>query len=171
MRSEISANVSMIAAIGKNLAIGKNNDLLWSLPADLAHFKRLTTGKTIIMGRKTFESIGRPLPNRTNVVVTRQPDYVASGCLMAASLEKAIENAYHTRPSEEIMIVGGGELYREGMNLSTKLYITWVDVQPDADTYFPAIDPKIWEKTDSEVRPADEKNPIQMEFCTYHKRV
>ena len=171
MRSEISANVSMIAAIGKNLAIGKNNDLLWSLPADLAHFKRLTTGKTIIMGRKTFESIGRPLPNRKNMVVTRQADYRAIGCEMAGSLEEAIENAYRSTPDEELMIVGGGELYREGMNLSTKLYITWVDVQPDADTYFPAIDPIIWEKTESEVRPADEKNPIQMEFCTYHKRV
>ena len=90
---------------------------------------------------------------------------------MADSLEEAIENAYRSTPDEELMIVGGGELYWEGMNLSTKLYITWVDMQPDADTYFPAIDPKIWEKTDSEVRPADEKNPIQMEFCTYHKRV
>lgn len=162
--------ISIIAAVASNYAIGKNNDLLWSLPADLAHFKKHTTGCPIIMGRKTFESIGRPLPNRRNIIVSRQEDYQVAGCEVYPSLEEALRVAsLDLTTHDELFIIGGGQLYREAMPLAQMLYITWVHTEPDADTFFPEIDSSVWTKTATEFRSADDKNELDMEFCVYRR--
>jgi dihydrofolate reductase len=129
--------VSIICAIGKNKAIGRDNKLLWDIPHDLKHFKDITAGHPIIMGRKTFESIGRPLPDRTNIIVTRDESYQQDKCLVAHSLEEAIQRGKEI-DSEEIFVIGGGSIYAQAINLVDKLYLTIVDnVVEDADTFFP----------------------------------
>ena len=127
-----------MVAYGKNREIGASGDLPWgrSLPADLANFKRLTTGGSVIMGRKTFESIGRPLPNRTNIIVTRDKNYKAEGCIISGSLEEAIDLAKKT-VEEEVFVIGGGEIYKQAITLAEKLYLTLVDSTFNADTFFP----------------------------------
>ncbi|WP_423069383.1 dihydrofolate reductase [Devosia sp. CN2-171] len=138
----------MIAAVGANGVIGAEGEIPWRLPTDFAHFKRTTLGKPLIMGRKTFESIGKPLPGRTNIIVTRQADYSAEGILVARSLAEALERAQQVAVadgSQEVFIGGGGEIYREAMSLAQRLYVTHVDASPAGDAFFPTIDPKIWE--------------------------
>lgn len=127
------ARISIIAAVGKNLAIGKDGKLLWRISDDLKRFKQLTAGHAIIMGRKTFESIGRALPNRTNIVITRNPDFKADGVLIAGSLEEAIQKA----GDGEIFIIGGGEIYSQALPIADKLYLTLVESGVDGDTFFP----------------------------------
>lgn len=132
--------VSIICILGKNRAIGRANKLIWNIPDDLKHFKEITSGHPIIMGRKTFASIGRPLPNRINIIVTRDNDFKAPGCVTAHSLEEAIAAARKTGQDEkkEIFIIGGGEIYRQAMRFTDKLYLTLVDDSPpNADTFFP----------------------------------
>ena len=132
--------ISIIAAIGKNRELGKDNKLLWHIPGDLSRFKKLTTGHPIIMGRKTFESIGRPLPNRTNIVVTRDASYRVEGGVVVHSIEKAIEEAKkidNPPDGEEIFIIGGGQIYAQALPFTDRLYLTIVDAQAEADTYFP----------------------------------
>lgn len=136
--------ISLIAAISTNRALGKNNDLIYKIPEDLKRFKELTSGHPIIMGRKTFESIGRPLPSRTNIVVTRGKffDYAQGkleerGIIIVNSLEQALEKARKSLGSEEIFIIGGGQIFEQAINLADKLYLTIVDDNPDADVYFP----------------------------------
>lgn len=133
--------ISIIAAIAKNRAIGKKNTLLWRISEELKRFKKITTGHPIIMGRKTFESIGRPLPNRTNIVVTRNPNYKAAGVLVTDSLDAAIEKAKNNPPeggdSREIFIIGGGQIYEQAIKLADKLYLTIVEGEYEADTFFP----------------------------------
>lgn len=128
--------ISIICAIGKNLAIGKNNKLLWNIPEDMKHFRDITRGHAIIMGRKTYESIGRPLPDRLNIILTHHPFKVTEGVLFASSLEEALKMASEEE-TEEIFIIGGGQIYKEAMPLVNKLYLTIVDDSPEADTYFP----------------------------------
>ena len=129
--------ISLIAAIGKTTrAIGKNNQLLWKIPEDLQRFKKLTSGHPIIMGRKTFESIGRPLPNRTNIVVTRNKNFTANGCIIVNSLESALEKAGETN-REEIFIIGGAEIYNRALPLADKLYLTIVESDAEGDAFFP----------------------------------
>ncbi|OGY25761.1 MAG: diacylglycerol kinase [Candidatus Woykebacteria bacterium RBG_16_43_9] len=133
--------ISIIAAIGKNKELGKDNKLLWHIPGELPRFKKITTGHPIIMGRKTFGSIGRPLPNRTNIVVTRDESYKAKGVLVAHSIEEAIEKAKEN-PSEggdssEIFVIGGGQIYKQALPLADKLYLTLVEGEYEADTFFP----------------------------------
>lgn len=128
--------ISIICCIGKNLAIGKNNKLLWNIPEDLQHFRKITAGHVVIMGRKTYESIGRPLPNRLNIVLTHDPFKVTEGVLFASSLEEALKMASENE-KQEIFIIGGGQIYKEAMPLVDKLYLTIVDDSPEADTYFP----------------------------------
>lgn len=128
--------ISIICCIGKNLAIGKNNKLLWNIPEDLKHFKQITAGHVVIMGNKTFESMGKPLPKRTNIVVANDPNYKCEGCLMARSLEEAFEIA-KKHEKEEIFVIGGGSIYKQTIGMSDKLYLTIVEDSPDADTYFP----------------------------------
>ena len=161
--------ITLIAAIGKNNALGKNNDLIWHLPADLKRFRQLTTGHHMIMGRKTYESIGKPLPNRTTIIVSRNPEYFQEGCLTASSLENAIQIA---KNEEVICIVGGEQIYRKALenNLVDALDITLVHDEFDADVFFPEIDLKIWEEISRENFKADEKNKHDYSFIQYQKR-
>lgn len=128
--------ISIIAAIGKNRELGKDNKLLWHIPADFVRFKKITTGHPVIMGRKTYESIGKPLPDRTNMVVTRDVYYHAPGCTVCHSLQEALEKA-KKKDSDEIFIIGGGQLYSQAMKVADKLYLTLVNGTFDADTFFP----------------------------------
>lgn len=129
--------ISLIAAIASgNRALGKDNDLIYKIPEDLKRFKELTSNHAIIMGRKTFESIGRPLPDRTNIIVTRDPSFTQGGCIVTHSLNKALEVAKE-KESEEIFIIGGGQIYQEVINVADRLYLTVVEGSPGADTFFP----------------------------------
>lgn len=128
--------ISIIAAIAEDRAIGKNNELLWHIPEDLKRFMEITTGHVVIMGRKTYESIGRPLSNRTNIVVTRNSLYQAAGCVIKPSLEEALRYA-RLREREEIFIIGGGEIYKQALPLTDRLYLTVVKGNYEADTFFP----------------------------------
>jgi len=159
--------ISLIAAIGKNNELGKNNSLLWHLPADMKHFKDTTYLHPVIMGRKTYESIGRPLPNRRNIVITRDEKYKIEGIEIARSVEKAI--ALFEDTDEEIFFIGGGEIYNQVMKYINKLYITRIDNEfPDADTFFPSIDPR-WKEKKREDFQADEKNLYNYSFIEYEK--
>ncbi len=140
--------IALIVAVGENGVIGSENAIPWRLPSDFAHFKRSTLGKPLIMGRKTFESIGKPLPGRTNLIVTRQADYQPDGVLVFPSLSKALERAQLIAEADgasEVMVGGGGEIYRAAMRLAERLYVTHVATSPDGDTHFPTVDPKHWE--------------------------
>jgi len=128
--------ISMIVATTKNRAIGRNNALLWDIPEDLAHFKKITSGHPVIMGERTFLSIGRPLPNRTNIVLTMNPDFQADGCLVAHSLAEAFEIGAKN-DDREIFVIGGGMVYKSALPFVDKLYITLVEGEYEADVYFP----------------------------------
>jgi dihydrofolate reductase len=143
----MSVPVAMIAAVAENGVIGAGNAIPWRLPTDFAHFKRTTMGKPLIMGRKTFESIGKPLPGRTNIVVTRQRDYQPDGALVVGSLTAALERAQAIAAADgasEVIVGGGGEIYREAMPLADRLYITHVEAVPEGNVRFPEIDPAMW---------------------------
>jgi dihydrofolate reductase len=155
--------ISSIAAIAENNAIGKNNQLLWRLPADLKHFKEITTGHTVIMGRKTFESVGKPLPNRRNIVITRSNALDIENVEVVNSIEQAISLCDQ---DEEVFIVGGAEIYKATMDITNQIYLTVVHANFDADTFFPEIDPMIWQQTAVEKHEADEKNPFAYTFST-----
>lgn len=156
--------LSIIVAIAHNNAIGKDNDIPWYLPADLKYFKKTTLGHPIIMGRKCHESIGRPLPKRTNIVITRNPHYQAEGCIVVHSLDEAIAVASESAV-EEIFIIGGGEIYTKGLPLCSKLYVTEVAVNVvDATVFFPKINPAEWKLTKEENHQADEKNDHDYTF-------
>jgi dihydrofolate reductase len=157
--------VSIIVAIGENNAIGKNNQLLWHLPADLKHFKNKTAGHTIIMGRKTFDSLGKPLPNRRNIVVTRQ-DITIPGCEVVKSIDEAIALC---KGEEEVFIGGGAEIYREAMDKTDRIYLTIVHKMFDADTFFPEIDFTQWVETEHEDHQPDEKNNLPYSFITLER--
>ena len=146
--------ISIIAAVARGGVIGGGNSLLWHISEDLKRFKAITSSHPVIMGRKTFLSLGRPLPNRTNVVITRDSAFAAEGCTVAGSLRQAIEMF---DPKQEIFIIGGGQIYAQAMPLADCLYITYVDASYDGDTYFPAVDETVWRKTLSEYHPRGEK--------------
>ena len=158
--------ITIIAAIAKNNALGKDNDLIWHLPADLKRFKKVTTGHHILMGRNTFESIGKPLPNRTTVIITRNNDYFIDGCLVANSIEDALELA---KDDEEIFVIGGAQIYKQAIenNLVDKLDITIVHETFEADVFFPEIDNSIWKEVAREDFKADEKNKYDYSFVSY----
>lgn len=162
--------ISLIAAIGKSNELGKENKLLWHLPADMQHFRKTTSGHVVIMGRKTYESIGQPLPNRRNIVVTRQADYKPEGMEVANSLEAALDSVRdETGWNGEVFVIGGGELYKQAIGVADRLYITRVDDSiPEADTYFPKIGPE-WRETSSEAHEPDESNNHRYAFVTYEK--
>lgn len=166
--------ISLIAAIGKNNELGKGNTLLWHLPADLKHFKEITTLHPVIMGRKTFESIGHPLPNRRNIVITRNLNYKkdlpaeAGGVEFVYSLNEALD--LFGDQNEEIFIIGGGELYKQTMPIADKLYITRIDAEnKDADTFFPEIIPVVWNEVSRIEHERDEKNIFPYTFSIYEK--
>ena len=129
--------ISIIAAMGKNRVIGKDGKIPWRLPGDSARFKKITSGHPVIMGRKTFESIGKPLPHRTNIIITRQKKFVAPGCEVVSSLEEAIIRAASFPGAEEVFIIGGGEIYKQAMNVANRIYLTLIEEDFDGDAYFP----------------------------------
>ena len=164
--------LSIISAIGKNNEIGKANTLLWNLPADMKHFKETTTGHPVIMGQKTFESIGKPLPNRRNIILTKDEDFRRDGIEIVYSTEELLDLLEKTTDKNtECFIIGGGQIYKLFIDKADKLYITHVDVEfPDADTYFPVIDENIWEKTKSSSYAKDEQNVYDLEFAEYTRK-
>ncbi len=157
--------LSIIVAIAKNNIIGGKNGLLWKLPADLVRFKSLTMGHSIIMGRKTHESIRRALPGRQNVIITRQPKYTALGCAVAVSFKDATTVA----GSGEVFVIGGGEIYKEALPLAQKLYVTLIDKEFEGDVYFPKIDPAIWREVSRERGMVDERNIYEHDFIIYER--
>jgi dihydrofolate reductase len=159
--------IILIAAIAENSALGKNNELLWHLPKDFKRFKEITSGHYIIMGRKTFESFPKPLPNRTHVIITRQKDYVCEGCIVVQDLEKALAVC---PKNEDVYIIGGGEIYSQSISLADQLDITRVHHSFEADVYFPEIDHTIWELISEEVHLKDEKHLYDYSFQTFVRK-
>jgi dihydrofolate reductase len=159
--------VIMIAAVAENNALGKNNDLLWHLPNDFKRFKEITSGHHIIMGRKTFESFPKPLPNRTHVIITRQNDFEYEGCIVVQNIEKAISVC---PINENLYIIGGGEIYQQSISFADQLDITRVHHSFDADVYFPEIDPEIWELTSETYHSKDERHLFDYTFQTFVRK-
>lgn len=159
--------ITLIAAVAENNALGKHNLLLWHLPDDFKRFKNITTGHYIILGRKTFESFPKPLPNRTHVIISRQKDYKYEGCIVVDSLQKAIAIC---PKNEEVFIIGGGEIYNQSIDIADKLDITKVHHSFEADTFFPQIDMEKWELTSTEFHSKDEKHPFEFTFETYLRK-
>ncbi|HHM20955.1 MAG TPA: dihydrofolate reductase [Bacteroidetes bacterium] len=155
--------ISAIVATAKNNVIGQDNGIPWYLPADLKYFKKTTLGHHIIMGRKSFLSIGRPLPKRTNIVVSRNPFFTASGCLIAASVEEALDIA-KKNGEEEVFIIGGGQIYKHSLPLLHRIYLTEVDVEVEGDVFFPTLKEEEWIETERKARQPDEKNKYAYVF-------
>ena len=162
--------IKIIAAIGANNELGKDNDLIWYLPADLKRFKKVTTGHTIIMGRNTFESIGKPLPNRRSIIITRNTSYKKEGCEVVHSLEDAIKLI---KDQDNAFIIGGAQIYHEAIekNLVDQLDITEVHQDFNADVYFPSIDKATWEEVSRVSFTPDEKNRYNYSFLSYKKLI
>jgi dihydrofolate reductase len=156
--------VSLVAAVAANGVIGARNALPWHLPADLKHFKATTMGRPVIMGRRTFEAIGRPLPGRTNVVITRRADFAAPGCIVVGSLEAAYAAA---GPVEEICVIGGGELYREAIAHADRLDLTEIHAEFEGDAHFPPVDRALWRETAREVHEGEA--PFRFDFVRYER--
>ncbi|PTW58772.1 dihydrofolate reductase [Breoghania corrubedonensis] len=168
----MSVHISLIAAVAENGVIGRDNDMPWKLTSDLKRFKALTLGKPIVMGRKTFESIGRPLPGRPNIVVTRNPDFAAQGIRVVSSLEAGLELARELAAElgvGEVMVIGGGALYAEAIATADRLYITQVHARPPGDTRFPEIDPASWREVSREACVRAEGDSAETSFVTYHR--
>nr|AIA18419.1 Dihydrofolate reductase [uncultured bacterium]AIA18499.1 Dihydrofolate reductase [uncultured bacterium] len=160
--------ISTIVAVAKNGVIGKEGGLPWYLPAELARFKEVTMGHPIIMGRKTYESIGRALPGRTNIAITRNKDFKAEGCIVVDSLETAIAEAKKAEGADEIFIIGGEQIYKEAMPLLNRIYLTKVDADVKGDKFF-HYDPKKWKEISSEKHSADEINKYSFTFTTLQR--
>lgn len=161
--------ISCIVAIADHNVIGKNNTMPWHLPADLAYFKKTTTGHPIIMGRKNFESIGRPLPKRTNIIITHDSSFACSNCLVANSIEEALLYAKKT-DTEEAFIIGGGTIYTQSMDYWDKLYLTEIDLETDGDVFFPEINREEWLLVSEKCHTKDEQNPYNYCFKVYERK-
>ncbi len=161
--------LKILVAFDENRVIGKNNALIWHIPADLKRFKALTTGHVIIMGRKTFESIGRPLPNRTTVVISRQQDLKIEGVILAHSVEEAILKA-KSISRDDIFIVGGAEIYQLSLPLADQILVTQLHDIFEGDAFFPEISPAIWEVAEQERGVTDEQNAYQFSYITYARK-
>ncbi len=159
--------ITIIAAAGKNNELGKDNDLVWHLPDDFKRFKKLTTGHHIIMGRKTFETFPKPLPNRTHIVITRNKNYKKKGAVVVNTLQQALEIA---KNDEQPFIIGGGEIYKLAMEISDKIELTRVHATFEADTFFPEIDLKKWKLVNEEYHPKDERHSFDFSYLTYVKK-
>ena len=157
----INMRIAAIVAMSENSVIGKQNTLPWHLPADLHHFKTTTMAKPILMGRKTYESIGRALPGRCNIVITRDPSFQAPGCVVVNSIEGALEAASY---SEEIFIIGGALLYEHMMPRIQRIYMTIIHHEFEGDTFFPVIDKAEWQERERETHQADEQNRYSYSF-------
>ncbi len=163
------SSLAMIAAVAQNGVIGAEGGLPWRLPSDLKRFKMVTLGRPVIMGRKTHESIGRPLPGRTNIVVSRRAGISSPGVWFTGSLAQAIDLAHREGGEGEVFVIGGGQLYAEAMPLADRLYITHVAATPEGDTRFPHIDPDDWQIASSETIKAGENDSASMEFVVYRR--
>ena len=159
--------ITIIAAAGKNNELGKDNDLVWHLPDDFKRFKKLTTGHHIIMGRKTFESFPKPLPNRTHIVITRNKNYKPEGVIVVHAMEEALKIA---EQDEQPFIIGGGEIYKLGMNVAHKIELTLVNNTFDADTFFPEISSEKWELIAEELHEKDEKHDFEFIYQTFLRK-
>jgi len=153
--------LSIVVAISENNAIGKDNKLLWHLPADLKHFKEITSGHTIIMGRKTYDSIGKPLPNRRNMVISRNAELNIDGVEIYNTVEQALAQCEN---EEEVFLIGGAEIYRQALKYTSKIYLTRVHETYEADTFFPELDPALWTETQVERHQPEAKNPVAYTF-------
>lgn len=160
--------LTLIAAIAENNALGKNNQMLWHLPDDFKRFKQVTSGHYIIMGRKTFESLPGMLPNRTHIIITRQTDFKAEGCIIANSLEEALAACPQ---NEEVYVIGGGEIYKQALPKADKLDLTRVhEIAPDADAYFPKFDTADWKLIEKVHHSKDERHKFDFTFETYLRK-
>ena len=159
--------LSIIVAAAENNVIGGNNQLLWRLPNDMKWFKSVTTGNTVIMGRKTYDSMGRALPNRRNIIISRDVTLRLEGCEVVNSLEAALQL---TANEKEVFIIGGGEIYKQAWNKADKLYLTRVHTEKEGDTHIPQIQESQWIEESRESHPADEKHPYAYSFIIYNKK-
>ncbi|MGP4079620.1 dihydrofolate reductase [Pseudalkalibacillus sp. R45] len=157
--------ISLLLAMGMDRVMGKDNDLPWHLPEDLKWFKRVSSGHTIIMGRKTYESIGKPLPNRKNVIVTNDKNYEAEGCVVTHSLDEALR-----QDGEELIVIGGAEIFKQVLEKASRIYLTYIDEEFEGDTYFPELDESKWELKSKEKGIKDEKNPYDYYFMIYDRK-
>lgn len=160
--------ITLVAAKNEKNVIGDDNQLIWHLPNDLKHFKQITTGHPVIMGRLTFESMGRPLPNRTNIVITRNKDWNAEGVIVVHSLQSAVEKAYEL--DEEVFVIGGGQIYNQAIEIADVIELTEVYNQAEGETYFPFIDPEVWQLVSKLNFSKDEKHPFDYSFVRYERR-
>ena len=159
--------LSLIVAHAKNNVIGRNGKIPWYLPVDLKHFKKVTFGSPVIMGRHTFESLPGALPGRQNIVITRNPSYSAKGAITVHSLGEALDLV---KDAPEAFIIGGGQIYKEAMPLVTTAYITQINADFDGDAYFEGFDPKDWELLEEERFPATDQHPFSFSFCRYGRK-
>lgn len=159
--------ISLIAAASRNGVIGRDGKLPWHLPNDFRYFKRMTTGRPIVMGRRTWESLGGPLPERSNIVMTRQAGFSADGARVVATADEALAAA---GDADELMVIGGGEIYAQFLDSAARVYLTLVDADVDGDTRFPALDEARWRLTSREAHPADERHAHAYEFRIYDRR-
>ena len=169
----MTASVSLIAAVAQNGVIGRDNDMPWKLSSDLKRFKALTMGKPIVMGRKTFQSIGKALPGRLNVVITRDPDFKAEGATVVSSLDEAVQVAGDQAGADgetEIMVIGGGEIYAQAMPMATTLYITEVQAEPIGDARFPGIHDTVWQEISRERVERDPRDSAATIMVVYRRR-
>ncbi len=160
--------ISQIVAVAANGVIGKDNDLIWRLPADLKFFKNTTMGHHMLMGRKNYESIGKPLPGRTTIIVTRDPEYQQEGCIVKQSIDDAIQYASDNN-EEELMIIGGGQIYEQTLALTNRIYLTEVHQQFDGDTFYPSLNVDEWKETGRVFHAKDEKNAFDFSFVTLER--
>ncbi|MFL9843053.1 dihydrofolate reductase [Flavobacterium rhizosphaerae] len=160
--------ITLIAAAAENNALGKDNQMVWRLPDDFKRFKALTTGHHIVMGRKTLESMDGPLPNRTNIIITRQKEYTYEGCIIVYSLEEALAACPQ---NEEVFIIGGGEIYKQSIDNADKIELTRVHTTVKADAFFPEIDEKKWKLTEKVFHPKDEKHQYDFVFETWVRKI
>ena len=164
--------LSILVAMARNRVIGQNNKLPWHLPADLKHFKFLTMGQTIVMGRKTYESIGRPLPGRANIIITRQTNYEVPGAIVVNSIEDALQICKETSTiNNENFIIGGEELYRQTLKICQRMYITEIQKDFEGDTFFPEFDPNDWEETQRNKHFSDSDNNMEYHFVILDRKV
>lgn len=159
-------HVCLVAALDRRRLIGSDNRLPWRLPADLAHFRRLTLGRPILMGRRTYESLGRPLPGRHNIVLSRDPDFAVAGGTRVSSTEQGLAAAGE---AEELMVIGGAAVYAQMLPRAERLYLTWVHAELSGDRYFPEIDPRDWVERERSEHAPDARNPYAYSFVTLER--
>ncbi|GHA54337.1 dihydrofolate reductase [Pontibacter akesuensis] len=160
--------IALVVAAAENNVIGKDNDLIWYLPADLKHFKSITMGHPMLMGRKTYESIGKPLPGRTSIIITSQKDFKAEGCVVVHSLEEALEKGREL--DDDLCIIGGANVYQQALPLADKVYLTRVHHSFDGDVFFPELSPAEWQVVEEEHHEPDEKNKYSYTFQTLTRK-